>query len=73
MGNEKNTRRIQMEMPPQSVERLQALKEATESASYAEVVRNALQLYEALIDEQEKGGKFYVKHADGETEVAADD
>ena len=31
-------------MPPQAMERLQKLKDRTEAASYAEVIRNALRL-----------------------------
>jgi hypothetical protein len=50
----KETTRVQMEMPPKSMERLAALKDKTEASSYAEVVKNALRLYEALIKEQEE-------------------
>ncbi len=49
------SRRVQMEMPPRSMERLEALKIRTEATSYAEVVKNALRLYEAMIDEVEQG------------------
>ena len=38
---ERSTTRVQLEMPPQAMERLQRLKEKTEAASYAEVIRNA--------------------------------
>ena len=58
------TRRIQMEMPPKSVERLKRLQNVTEAASYAEVMRNALRLYEALIDEVEAGHEILVKRGD---------
>jgi Arc/MetJ-type ribon-helix-helix transcriptional regulator len=61
------TTRVQLEMPPQAMERLQGLKERTEAASYAEVIRNALRLFEALVDEHEKGAEFSLKRADGET------
>lgn len=60
------TTRVQLEMPPQAMERLTRLKEKTEAASYAEVIRNALRLYEALVDEHEKGAEFSLKRADGE-------
>jgi len=59
------TTRVQLEMPPQAMERLQQLKEKTEAASYAEVIRNALRLYEALIGEAERGAEFQVKGPDG--------
>ncbi|HEY4125399.1 MAG TPA: ribbon-helix-helix protein, CopG family, partial [Rhizomicrobium sp.] len=52
-GNQRTTTRVQLEMPPQAMERLTRLKEKTEAASYAEVIRNALRLYEALVDEHE--------------------
>ena len=50
-----------MDMPPKSVERLKRLQEITEASSYAEVVRNALRLYEALIAEVEDGNEIMVK------------
>ncbi|NQV58583.1 MAG: hypothetical protein HQ502_02885 [Alphaproteobacteria bacterium] len=53
-----------MEMPPRSMERLASLKTKTESATYAEVMRNALRLYEALINEIENGGEIMVKRGD---------
>jgi hypothetical protein len=48
------------------MERLQKLKDRIEAASYAEVIRNALRLFEALVDEHEKGAEFSLKRADGE-------
>jgi len=57
----KEVKRIQMDMPPKSVERLKRLQETTEAASYAEVVRNALRLYEAVIDEVEAGNELMIK------------
>jgi len=61
------TTRVQLEMPPQAMDRLQRLKDRTEAASYAEVIRNALRLFEALVEEHEKGAEFSLKRADGET------
>lgn len=55
------SRRIQMDMPPRSVERLKRLQEVTEAASYAEVMKNALRLYEALIEEVDAGNEIMVK------------
>lgn len=66
-SGERTTTRVQLEMPPQAMERLQRLKERTEAASYAEVIRNALRLFEALVDEHEKGAEFSLKRPDGET------
>ena len=64
---ERNTTRVQLEMPPQAMERLQRLKERTEAASYAEVIRNALRLLEALVDERERGSEFALKRRNGDT------
>lgn len=60
-----SVKRIQLDLPERALCRLQELKSKTEAASYAEVVRNALRLYEALITESESGGSFCVKDADG--------
>jgi len=62
---ERDTTRVQLELPPQAMERLQQLKDKTEAASYAEVIRNALRLYEALIQEADRGAEFQVKGPDG--------
>ena len=64
-STERATTRVQLELPPPAMERLQRLKENTEAASYAEVIRNALRLYEALVAEHEKGGEFALKQYDG--------
>jgi len=66
-SGERSTTRVQLEMPPQAMERLQRLKDRTEAASYAEVIRNALRLFEALLEEHEKGAEFSLKKPDGET------
>jgi hypothetical protein len=57
--------RVQFDLPPRSMERLNVLKAKTEAASYAEVLKNALRLYEALIEETERGNEFMVRNADG--------
>ena len=64
---ERTTTRVQLEMPPQAMERLQRLKEKTEAASYAEVIRNAVRVFEALLQEHEAGAEFSLKRANGET------
>ncbi len=64
-GGERGTTRVQLELPPPAMERLQSLKERTEAASYAEVIRNALRLYEAVIGEAEQGSEFAVRAKDG--------
>ena len=64
---ERTTTRVQLEMPPQAMERLQRLKEKTEAASYAEVIRNAVRVFEALLQEHEAGAEFSLKRANGES------
>ena len=66
-AGERATTRVQLEMPPQAMERLQRLKEKTEAASYAEVIRNALRVFEALVQEHEQGAEFSLKRPNGET------
>jgi metal-responsive CopG/Arc/MetJ family transcriptional regulator len=50
-----HSKRIQFEFPPDAVERLDRIKQETNSSSYAELVRNALRVYEWLIETQKKG------------------
>jgi hypothetical protein len=57
--------RVQLDFAPRSMERLNMLKAKTEASSYAEVVKNALRLYEALIEETESGKQFLVRDKDG--------
>jgi Arc/MetJ-type ribon-helix-helix transcriptional regulator len=40
------TTRVQLELPEPSMERLKALKDKTEAASYAEVIKNSLRFDE---------------------------
>jgi len=58
------TKRVQMDMPPKSVQRLKRLQEITEASSYAEVMRNALRLYEAIIEEVESGNKILIQRGE---------
>jgi Arc/MetJ-type ribon-helix-helix transcriptional regulator len=64
-GPARETTRVQLELPPQAMERLQRLKDKTEAASYAEVIRNALRVFEALTNEHDQGAEFLVKRKDG--------
>lgn len=64
---EVNKNRIQFDLAPSSMQRLRALKIKTEAASYAEVVKNALRLYEALIEETTNGRQIYIHDENGTT------
>jgi hypothetical protein len=56
--------RVQLELTPRSHQRLQAMRDRTEAASYADVVRQALRLYEYLVGIAERGASFHVKDGD---------
>jgi hypothetical protein len=56
-GKVMKTTRVQLELPEPSMERLKALKDKTEAASYAELIKNSLHLYEAPIAEAESGNE----------------
>lgn len=60
---------VLLRFDPPAMERLDALCAKTEAATYAEVVRNALRLYEALIDEHERGERFFTRSPDGKITV----
>lgn len=62
-------KRFQLDFAPQSSERLERLKELTEAASYAEVVANALRLYEFVIDEGGHKARLVVQKDDGTTAI----
>lgn len=63
------TTRVQLEMPERSMARLMALKERTEAASYAEVMRNALRLYEDMIAKTDENLRVFLRDSEGkETE-----
>lgn len=59
------TARLQLILPERSVERLEAIKEVTEAASYAEVIRRALRLYEGVLAATQEGGQLTLKKTDG--------
>ncbi|MGZ8317542.1 MAG: ribbon-helix-helix protein, CopG family [Telluria sp.] len=57
--------RVQLDMPQKSYERLGALKLRTEAGSHAEVIKNALRLYEAMIERHDAGARFFVRDQEG--------
>jgi hypothetical protein len=62
----RKTTRVQVELPPGSMARLRALRDKTEAASYAEVFKSALRLYEALIKEAEQGNDVIIRRKNGD-------
>lgn len=63
----RETKRVQLELPQKSADRLESLKNQTDAASYAEVIRNAMMAYSWMIKTYEDGGRLLVKDADGST------
>jgi len=63
------TGRLQLLLPETSVQRLMALKDATEAASFAEVIRKALRVYEALLAEQRDGSELVIRRPSREEVV----
>lgn len=59
--------RVQLDLPPRSMQRLTAMKDKTEAASYAEVVRRALQVYEDLVNQIDQGNEFMIRKENGDT------
>lgn len=62
----KLTTRVQLELPEKSMSRLADLKGKTEASSYAEVLKNALRLYESIIKEYEAGSRILIKNKEGD-------
>lgn len=63
-SSKETSERINLLLPARSKQRLDVLKEETEATSYAEVFKNALRLYEALLKECSSGSKIYIEDKD---------
>ena len=59
------TRRVQMELSQNSFERLNRLKDMVEAASYTEVMKDALRLYEYFVQKDNEGAQVQVRSKDG--------
>lgn len=55
-----------MDLTETSMKRLANLKEVTEAPSYTEVIKNALKLYEDVINESREGKKIFLRGKDNE-------
>lgn len=60
------TTRVQLELAERSYERLNLLKDKTEATSYAEVMKNALRLYESIIAQHDAGKRLCLRSPDGQ-------
>jgi len=61
--------RIQLDLSPKAVALLDELKAKTEATSYAEVIRNAIKLYDGIIEEGGEDARLVVKREDGTTAI----
>jgi hypothetical protein len=66
MGSTDKTRRVQMELSQSSFERLNRLKDLVEAPSYTEVMKDALRLYEFVIQKDSEGSNFLVRSKNGD-------
>lgn len=63
------TTRVQLELPEASMKRLRSLRDTVEAASYSEIIRNALRLYEGLLADTADGSELLLRKRDGSVEV----
>ena len=55
------TRRVQMDLPEKSFDRLKELKDKLEATSYSEIMKDAIRLYEYFVEMDFEGTKFFVE------------
>jgi hypothetical protein len=58
--------RVHISLPETLIVRLQEIQQQTHASSLTEVVKAALQLYAAAVEEHKRGGGVYFKRKDGE-------
>jgi hypothetical protein len=58
--------RVQLDMPDASFQRLRRIKEVAEAASYAEVIRDALRVFEYLLEQDVAGSRFFLEDKSGQ-------
>jgi hypothetical protein len=64
--------RLHLSIPESLTKRLQEIQKQTHASSITDVVRSALQLYAAAVEEHQNGGHIYFKRKDesGERQLA---
>ena len=62
-------RRLQFEFSPETFERMSSMKADANVASYAELVRNSLRLYEWFLSQKRQGRAILVKEDDKIKEI----
>ena len=53
--------RVQMDLTEKSLERLKDLKSKAEASSYGEVMKDALRVYEYILNKDLEGSKFFIE------------
>ena len=66
VGAMSERRRLHLVLPERSARRLDTLMEKTEAASYTDVLKSALRLYEAIVEETEEGNEICVRGPNGQ-------
>jgi hypothetical protein len=61
----RNKSRVQLDLTPRAMALLTELKEKTDAATYAEVFKNAMKLYDGIISEIDRGSEFLIRDKDG--------
>ena len=69
MTTKEESLRIHVTLPAMSLERLDALVKSTEAMGYTEVFKNALRLYEAVINETSNGNQILIRSPGGDTMI----
>lgn len=57
--------RLQLTLKAEFAERLEALRVETHASSYSDVIREALRVYEDLVQEVKEGHRIYAREEDG--------
>ncbi len=57
--------RVQLDLSARAMSQLAELKEKSDAASYAEVFKNAMKLYDGIITEIERGSTFLIRDKSG--------
>ena len=62
-------RRLQLDFSPEAYDRLVRIRERSEAATNAEVVRNALRLYDWFLEQKNNGSTLQIVQEDSVKEV----
>ncbi|MGH6900027.1 MAG: ribbon-helix-helix protein, CopG family [Geminicoccaceae bacterium] len=62
----KERKRLSLVLPERSAQRLSMLVKKTEANGYTDVMKNALRLYEAIVEETEQGNEICIRRQDGQ-------